>query len=62
MPDKIYPLDRVIMNVIDRVAMVMQGNVVNVGAYQKQAVFKQRIALTPIRKLWIAWQTWRRYR
>ncbi|MES2207042.1 MAG: presqualene diphosphate synthase HpnD [Pseudomonadota bacterium] len=26
-----------------------------------RAVFKQRITLTPIRKLWIAWKTWRRY-
>jgi 15-cis-phytoene synthase len=26
-----------------------------------RAVFKQRIALTPLRKLWIAWKTWYRY-
>lgn len=26
-----------------------------------RAVFKQRITLTPIRKLWIAWRTWHRY-
>lgn len=28
---------------------------------EKRAVFKQKIRLTPIRKLWIAWTTWRRY-
>jgi len=29
--------------------------------HEGAAVFKQRIALTPIRKLWIAWKTWYQY-
>jgi hypothetical protein len=40
-PDKIYPLDRVIMNVIDRMAVFMPGNVVNVGPYKTQRVYKE---------------------
>ena len=40
-PDKIYPLDRVIMSVVDRMAAVMPGNVVKVGLTKAQRVYKQ---------------------
>ncbi len=41
LPDKIYPLDRVIMSLIDRIAVFMPGNVVKVGAFKTKRVFKE---------------------
>lgn len=40
-PAKIYPLDRVIMNLIDRIAIVMPGNVVRAANFKFQTVYKQ---------------------
>lgn len=39
-PAKIYPLDRVIMSIIDRIAVFMPGNVVKVGEIKIQKVYK----------------------
>jgi len=41
LPDKIYPLDRVIISVIDRMAALMPGNVVKVGMSKTQRVYKE---------------------
>lgn len=41
LPTKIYPLDRVIISLIDRIGVCMPGNVVKVGAYKVQKVYKQ---------------------
>jgi len=40
-PDKIYPLDRVIGSLIDRMAVVMPGNVITVSTTKSQGVYKQ---------------------
>jgi len=41
LPTKIYPLDRVIMTIVDRISVFMPGNVVKVGTVKAQRVFKQ---------------------
>jgi hypothetical protein len=40
-PTVIYSLDKVIANLIDRLAIVMPGNVLNVGPYQIKDAFKE---------------------
>lgn len=40
-PSQIYPLDRVIMNLIDRMAVFMPGNAVKVGAYKIGPAYKE---------------------